>query len=78
MEIATIGRIRAALFDVIRNIAHYRLLDVPLDRTHMEQSQDQHHELLRLLEDRDRQRVEELSRAHVLNYLDSLDRIGAL
>lgn len=76
IEIATTGRIRAALFDVLGNISQYRLLDVPLDRTYMNRSQEQHRELVRLLEDRDRQRIEELSREHSLNYLDSLGRLG--
>lgn len=76
IEIATSGRIRAALFDVVRNISHYRMLDVRLDRSYMELSQHQHRELLHLLEDRDLHRIEELSREHALNYLDSLDRLG--
>lgn len=78
IEIATTGRIRAALFDVIQNVSHTRLIDLPLDRTHMQRSQEQHWELVRLLQVRDRPRIEELSREHSLHYLDSLSRVGAL
>lgn len=76
IKIATTGRIRAALFDVLGNISQYRLLNVPLDRAYMDQSQGQHRELVRLLRDRDRARIEELSREHSLNYLNSLGRLG--
>lgn len=78
MEIACQGKLRAMVFDLMRNTERYRLLEIELHRDYMQSAQAQHRRLVELLHRRRPGEVERLSRRHALAYVDYLARSGEL
>lgn len=78
LEIACRGKLRTMVFDLMRNTERYRLLQIELDSAYMGSAQEQHRQLLHLLEQGRGPELERLSRSHALAYVDHLARSGEL
>lgn len=78
LEIACQGKLRTMVFDLMRNTERYRLLEIELDPDYTRTAQQQHRQMLQLLEEGKGLELEQLSRRHALTYVDYLARSGEL